>query len=92
MIGFSMPIGQAVGLEQLLSRLGVADLASRLSEPGGPTATVLAAIMGFQHQPLLPLILTLLVATLLGLAGAWIGSAARGLVALSARVDANGNG
>jgi hypothetical protein len=45
----------------------------------GPTATALAAIMGFDGKAAVPLVLTLLVATLLGLTGAWLGSAARGL-------------
>ena len=36
--------------------------------------------------------IVLVVGTLLGLAGGWLGSAARSLVAPSARVDANGNG
>jgi hypothetical protein len=45
----------------------------------GPSAGSLAAIMGFDHQSALPVVLTLLVGTLLGLAGAWLGSAAKGL-------------
>jgi hypothetical protein len=46
----------------------------------GPTAGSLAAIMGFDHQGALPLILTLLVGILLGLCGAWLACAVRLLV------------
>ena len=43
----------------------------------GTTAESLAAIMGFGHQGLLPVVLTVLVGTLLGATGAWLGSAGR---------------
>ena len=43
----------------------------------GPTATSLAAIMGFGHQGAIPVVLTLVVGTLLGLTGAWLGIATR---------------
>jgi hypothetical protein len=46
----------------------------------GPAAASLAAIMGFGHQGILPVFLTLLVGTLLGLTGAWLGSAGRTLL------------
>ncbi len=46
----------------------------------GPTATSLAAIMGFGHQGAIPVILTLVVGLLLGLTGAWLGSAGRAVV------------
>lgn len=58
----------------------------------GPTATSLAAIMGFDHLPAVPIVLTLLVGTLLGLTGAWVGVATRQVVAPGARVDATSNG
>jgi hypothetical protein len=45
----------------------------------GPAAGSLAAIMGFTGQAAVPLILTLLVGFLLGLTGAWLGSAIRSL-------------
>jgi hypothetical protein len=45
----------------------------------GPSARSLAAIMGFTAQPAIPLVLTCLVGLLLGLTGAWLASAARGL-------------
>jgi len=43
----------------------------------GPAASSLAAIMGFGHQGAIPVVLTLLVGTLLGLTGAWLGSVAK---------------
>jgi hypothetical protein len=46
----------------------------------GPSAASLAAIMGFDHQSALPVVLTVLVGTLLGLTGAWLASAARMLM------------
>ena len=45
----------------------------------GPSARSLAAIMGFTGQPAIPLILTCIVGLLLGVTGAWLGSAVRGL-------------
>jgi hypothetical protein len=44
------------------------------------TSLSLAAIMGFNGAATIPVALTLLVGLLLGLAGAWLGSAARDLV------------
>ena len=46
----------------------------------GPPAATLAAIMGFGHQGAIPVGLTLLVGTLLGLTGAWLTSAIRMLI------------
>jgi hypothetical protein len=43
------------------------------------TSLSLAAIMGFNGAATIPLTLTLLVGSLLGLTGAWLGAAARGL-------------
>ncbi|TMC37966.1 MAG: hypothetical protein E6J28_06875 [Chloroflexi bacterium] len=79
----AVPAGAAVGLLSWLAPLAAAQTRYAL----GPTASALAAIMGLGHQPVLPVVLTLV-----GLAGGWLGSAARSLVAPSARVDANGNG
>ncbi|HVC75406.1 MAG TPA: hypothetical protein VND96_02700 [Candidatus Micrarchaeaceae archaeon] len=45
----------------------------------GPTASSLAAIMGFTNQDAIPLVLTCLVGLLLGLTGAWLASATRNL-------------
>ncbi len=84
----ALPAGAATGLLAWLVPLAAAHSRYGLE----PTARSLAAIMGFGHQALLPTILTLLVGTLLGLAGAWLGSAARSIVASNARVDATRNG
>jgi hypothetical protein len=51
----------------------------------GPSANSLAAIMGFTGQPAIPVVLTCLVGLLLGLTGAWLASALRGLLRPSAR-------
>lgn len=53
-----------------------------------PTAASLAAIMGFDHAAAVPVVLTLIVGTLLGLVGGWLGSAGRAVVAPNLRVDA----
>lgn len=71
----ALAAGAGIGLISWLIPLAVAHTRYGL----GPTATALAAIMGFDRKAAVPLILTLLVATLLGLTGAWLGSAARGL-------------
>ena len=80
--------GAATGLLSWLVPLAVAHERYGL----GQTATSLAAIMGFDHVSQLPVVLTLVVATLLGLTGGWLGAAARQLVAPTARVDATRNG
>jgi hypothetical protein len=46
----------------------------------GPTAAGLAAIMGFGHQGILAITLTVAVGALLGLTGAWLVSAVRMLL------------
>jgi hypothetical protein len=51
----------------------------------GPSARSLAAIMGFTGQPAIPLILTCVVGLLLGLTGAWLASALRGLLVPATR-------
>ena len=51
----------------------------------GSTASSLASILGFSHQSAIPVILACLVGSLLGLTGAWLGSAGRSLVAHRAR-------
>ena len=51
----------------------------------GPAARSLAAIMGFTGQPAIPLILTSVVGLLLGLTGAWLASALRGLLVPATR-------
>ena len=83
----ALPAGAATGLLAWLVPLAAAHSRYGLER----TARSLAAIMGFGHQALLPTILTLLVGALLGLAGAWLGSAVRFVVAPNARVDAARN-
>ncbi|HEY6116601.1 MAG TPA: hypothetical protein VI172_11635 [Candidatus Dormibacteraeota bacterium] len=82
------PVGAALGLIAWAIPL----LATHSRYGLGPTAEALAAIMGFGHSGVVPVILTLIVGTLLGLTGAWLGSAARQVVASNARVDATRNG
>jgi hypothetical protein len=84
----AVPAGAGMGLLAWLVPMAVAQVRFGL----GPSATALAAIMGFDRLPAVPVILALVVGTLLGLAGAWLGSAARGVVAPAARVDATRNG
>ncbi len=84
----TVPAGAAVGLLAWAIPLAVAQARYGL----GPTAQSLAAIMGFDHKAVVPVLLTLIVGTLLGVTGAWLTSAGRGLVARNARVDATRNG
>jgi hypothetical protein len=72
----AMPLGALSGLVSWLVPL--AGLQERYGL--GPTAGSLAAIMGFDHAASVPIVLTLLVGTLLGLTGAWLGSAGRTLL------------
>jgi hypothetical protein len=84
----AVPTGAAIGLLAWAIPL----LAANGRYGLGPTAQALAAIMGFGHTAAIPVVLSLIVGTLLGLTGAWLGSAARQLVASNARVDATRNG
>ena len=84
----AVPAGAGIGLLSWAIPLFVAHGRYGL----GPTAQALAAIMGFGHQGVIPVLLTLLVGTLLGLTGAWLGGAVRQAVASNARVDAARNG
>jgi len=70
---FAIPEGTLTGL--VAWSIPLVSLDSRFGL--GPTAGALAAIMGFGHQGAIPVILTLVVGTLLGLTGAWLGSAGR---------------
>ena len=83
-----VPAGLGVGLLSWLVPIGVENVRYGL----GASASTLAAIMGFGHQGALPIALTLLVGTLLGGTGAWLGNAALAVVAPDARVDAPRNG
>lgn len=71
----AIPIGVILGLVAWGVPLASAHLEFGLR----PTAESLAAIMGFT-QPAIPVALTIVVGVLLGLSGAWLGSAARSLV------------
>lgn len=59
-------VGWATPLETIQSRYGL-----------GPTAEALAAILGVNGAALVPVALTIFIGVLLGLVGAWLGSAAR---------------
>jgi hypothetical protein len=72
----AIPLGAASGLVGWLVPLAQAQLTYGL----GPTAGSIAAIMGFGHQGgAIPTVLTMLVGTLLGLTGAWLTTALRGV-------------
>ena len=66
--------------------IGAVQPRARVAIPAGAVvgllgwALPLAAIMGFGHQGAIPVVLTCVVGVLLGLTGAWLGSAARTLV------------
>jgi len=72
----AIPIGVILGLAAWAVPLASAHLQFGLR----PTAESLAAIMGFS-QPAIPVVLTCVVGLLLGLSGAWLGSAVRSLAA-----------
>lgn len=68
-----------VGAVSGLVAWGVPLEAAQLQYGLGPTATSLAAIMGFNGAATIPVVLTLVVGLLLGLTGSWLGSAGRSL-------------
>jgi len=72
----AIPIGAVLGL----AAWGVPLASAHLQYGLRPTAESLAAIMGFT-EPLIPVVLTCVVGMLLGLSGAWLGSAVRSLAA-----------
>jgi len=69
----AIPLGAALGL----LAWGAPLLYYQVRYGLGPAASSLAAIMGFGHQGAIPVVLTLVVGTLLGVSGAWLGSVAR---------------
>lgn len=71
----AVPAGALVGLLAWALPL----LALQIHYGAGSAAQSLAAIMGFGHQGAIPVVLTCAVGLLLGLTGAWLGSAARTL-------------
>ena len=72
----AIPVGAVLGL----AAWGVPLASAHLQYGLRPTAESLAAIMGFT-EPLIPVVLTCVVGVLLGLSGAWLGSAVRSLAA-----------
>lgn len=72
----AIPIGAILGL----AAWGVPLASAHLQYGLRPTAESLAAIMGFT-QPAIPVVLTCVVGVLLGVSGAWLGSAVRSLAA-----------
>jgi hypothetical protein len=76
----AIPAGALAGL----LGWGVPLLVIQVRDGLGPAAKSLAAIMAFTGQPAIPLVLTCVVGLLLGLTGAWLASALRGLALPSA--------
>jgi hypothetical protein len=94
----AFPAGMLVGITVPQARLGVPAgalagllgwsvplLVIQVRNGLGSSASSLAAIMGFTGQPAIPLILTCVVGLLLGLTGAWLASALRGLLVPATR-------
>ena len=80
-VRIALPVGAAIGSLGWLFPLVAMDARSG----SGPAAESLAAILGFGHQAAIAVILTLLVGTILGLTGAWLGSAGRSALSPSGR-------
>jgi hypothetical protein len=72
----AIPIGAVLGL----AAWGLPLVSAHLEYGLRPTAESLAAIMGLT-QPAIPVVLTCMVGVLLGISGAWLGSAVRSLAA-----------
>lgn len=72
---YAVPLGALCGLVAWLLPLGALQVRYGL----GPAASGLGAIMGFKQEAV-PVILTLVVGTLLGLTGAWLAGAVRVLL------------
>jgi len=81
LIGVAISAGALAGLVSWGFSLAILQVYFGL----GPAARSLAAIMGFTGQPAIPLVLTCLVGLLLGLTGAWLASALRGLLVPATR-------
>lgn len=77
----ALPVGAAAGF----LAWGLLLIADQILYGIGPAAEALGAIMGFGRQAAVPVILTCTVGLLLGLTGAWLGSAGRSLVKTPAR-------
>lgn len=82
-IGFVLPrarLAIAAGALAGLLAWSLPLAAGQLRYGLGPATQSLAAIMGFTHLPAIPVVLTCVVGLLLGLTGAWLGSAARSVM------------
>ena len=77
----AVPVGGAIGLLAWALPLGLMHVRYGL----GPAADSFASIMGFAHESAIPVVLTLLVGLLLGLSGAWLGSAVKRIAAPAGR-------
>jgi len=77
----ALPLGAGIGLGAWLVPL----VADQVRYGLGAAAQSLAEIMGFGSEGALPVALTLAVGLLLGLCGAWLGSAGRKVIAPAAR-------
>jgi hypothetical protein len=94
----AFPAGMLIGITVTSARLaipagalagllgwGVPLMVIHVRDGLGPSAKSLAAIMGFTGQAAIPLVLTCAVGLLLGLTGAWLASALRGLLVPASR-------
>lgn len=72
----AIPVGAAAGF----LAWGLLLVADQILYGVGPAAEGLGAIMGFGRQAAVPVLLTCVVGLLLGLTGAWFGSAGRSLM------------
>lgn len=77
----AVPLGTACGLLAWVLPLGLQQVRYGI----GASADALAAIMGFGQAGVIPVVVSLLVGSLLGLAGAWLAGAARLLLRPSPR-------
>ena len=77
----AIPAGAACGFVSWLLPLTAAGFRYGI----GPSAVALGEIMGFGHDGFLPVVVTLVVGTLLGLCGAWIAGAAQAVTRSLAR-------
>jgi hypothetical protein len=69
----AIPLGALTGLIAWVLPMAFLDVTYGI----GPAASSIAAIMGFGRQGMIPIALTLVLGTLLGLTGAWLATAVR---------------
>lgn len=75
----ALPVGALIGL----LTWGIPLAVDQVKYGIGPAAGALSAILGFGHRGAFSLALTLVVGVLLGVTGAWLGSAARSVMLAS---------